>query len=66
MNYGHIPLDSVPDLAGVVAENTKGPGLVKVLTRALLTSDEPEFYTYLEQLTVRDYRVKGEVWRGFQ
>jgi len=43
--------DKVPDLAGFAAENSKGGDTAKVLTRALLTSDDPEFYQYSEQIS---------------
>src|SRR5262249_47277445 len=51
MEYSHIHLDSVQDIVGFVVENTKGPDPVRVLARALLTSDEPEFYTYIDHIT---------------
>ena len=43
--------DNVQDLAGFAAENVKGGGTVKVLTRALLTSDDQEFYQYSESIS---------------
>ena len=46
-----IHIDKVQDLAGFVAENVKGGETVKVLTRALLTSDDPEFYQYSESIS---------------
>jgi len=46
-----IHVDKVQDLAGFAAENVKGGETVKVLTRALLTSDDPEFYQYSEQIS---------------
>jgi hypothetical protein len=69
MSHGHVPLTSVPDLAGFAAENVQGPGTARVLTRALLTSDEPEFYTHIDQLTRiffqgksngRDFAILGD------
>lgn len=47
----HIHIDKVQDLAGFAAENVKGGETVKVLTRALLTSDDPEFYQYSESIS---------------
>src|SRR3989338_6993782 len=43
--------DNVQDLAGFAAENVKGGETVKVLTRASLTSDDPEFYQYSESIS---------------
>ena len=43
--------DNVQDLAGFAMENVKGGETVKVLTRSLLTSDDPEFYQYSEQIS---------------
>lgn len=44
-------LDKVQNLAGFAAENAKVGDTVKVLTRALLTSDDPNFYQYIEQIS---------------
>lgn len=44
-------LDKVQDFAGFAAENVKGGETVKVLTRALFTSDDPEFYQYSESIS---------------
>lgn len=47
-----IHLDKVENLAGFALERADpGASSVKVLTRAALTSDEPEFYTYIEHLS---------------
>src|SRR3989344_3435206 len=46
-----IHIDKVQDFAGFAAENVKGGETVKVLTRALLTSDDPEFYQYSESIS---------------
>lgn len=46
-----LHLDKVQDLAGFAAENAKDADTVKVLTRGLLTSDDPEFYEYTEQIS---------------
>lgn len=46
-----IHINTVQDLAGFAAENVKGGETVKVLTRALLTSDDPEFYQYSESVS---------------
>lgn len=43
--------EKVQDLTGFAAENVKGGETVKVLTRALLTSDDPEFYQYSESIS---------------
>jgi hypothetical protein len=43
--------EKVQNLAGFAAENVKDGDTAKVLTRAILTSDEPEFYHYSEQLS---------------
>ena len=47
----HFHFNNVQDLAWFAAENAKGGETVKVLTRALLTSDDPEFYQYSEQIS---------------
>jgi len=46
-----IHIDKAQDLSGFAAENVKGGEMLKVLTRALLTSDSPEFYQYAEQIS---------------
>ena len=46
-----IHFDEVQDLTGFATENAKGKDTVKVLTRALLTSNDPEFYEYSEQIS---------------
>ncbi len=47
----HFHLDSVQDLVGFAAENAKGGETVPVLTRASITSDQPDFYTYIEHIS---------------
>ncbi|HLD27092.1 MAG TPA: hypothetical protein VJB63_04005 [Patescibacteria group bacterium] len=42
---------NVQDLSGFAAENAKGGEPVKILTRALLTSDNLEFYQYSESFS---------------
>lgn len=46
-----IHLDQVQDFAGFLTENVKKGKTAKVLTRASVISDEPEFYTYTEQIS---------------
>jgi len=46
-----IHLNQVQDLAGFAIENTLGGKSVKVLTRSLLTSDDPDFYLYSEKIS---------------
>lgn len=47
-----LHFDKIQDFAGFAAENSKiGETTVKILTRALLTSDDPEFYKYTEQIS---------------
>jgi len=41
-----IHLNTVQDLAGFATENVKSGNMAKILSRALLTSDDPEFYMY--------------------
>lgn len=43
-----IHLETIQDLAGFAAENVKSGNIAKILSRALLTSDDPEFYMYSE------------------
>lgn len=43
--------DRVQALVGFATENVKGGENAKVLTRAVLTSDDPEFYQYLESIS---------------
>ena len=43
--------NKVQDLAGFAAENAKSGETVKVFTRALLTSDDSEFYQYSESIS---------------
>lgn len=44
-------LRSVENFAGFSLENKTGGGYVKVLTRARLISDFPDFYTYIEEIS---------------
>ena len=46
-----IHLDRVQDLAGFVTGNVEKGKTALVLARASLTSDDPEFYTYIEQVS---------------
>ncbi|MCJ7507956.1 MAG: hypothetical protein MUO85_04405 [candidate division Zixibacteria bacterium] len=43
--------DRVEDIDGVITENAKYGDIVNVLTRTLLTSDDPRFYQYLESIS---------------
>ncbi|NQU83466.1 MAG: hypothetical protein HQ536_02030 [Parcubacteria group bacterium] len=43
--------EKVTNLSGFAAENAKGVNTIKVLTRALLTSDDPNFHIYSEQIS---------------
>jgi hypothetical protein len=47
-NMTHIHLNKVEDIAGISLENATGGQHVKVLCRASLTSDDPDFYAYAE------------------
>lgn len=49
--YQTIHFQKFQDLTGFVMEITKEGKSAKVLTRASLTSDEPEFYQYIEKIT---------------
>ena len=46
----HVHLKKTKNLGGFVTENVRSGGTAKVLARATLTSDDPEFYKYIEQL----------------
>ncbi len=46
-----IHLDQVQDFAGFSTKNVKKGETAKILTRASVISDEPEFYTYTEQIS---------------
>lgn len=46
----HIHLARVENFIGFATENAEEGETVKILTRASVTSDEPEFYTYTEQI----------------
>jgi len=46
-----IRLSQVQDMVGFSVENAKKGEQVKVLTKASLISDQPEFYTYAEQIS---------------
>ena len=51
MNTHHFHLESTDNLIGFAVNNAKPEEQVKVLTKASVTSDEPEFYTYTEQIS---------------
>ncbi|MEI8360792.1 MAG: hypothetical protein WCG01_01565 [bacterium] len=46
-----IHFDQVQDLTGFALEGALGGETVKILTRSLLTSDDPEFYLYSEKIS---------------
>lgn len=57
----HFKLSNITNLAGFAAENVK-PGVVgPVLARASLTSEDPEFFGYMEQITA-SFLVPAGVW----
>jgi len=47
----HIHLSRVQNIVGFAAENVNEKESVEVLTKALLTSDQKEFYEYIEQIS---------------
>lgn len=47
----HIHLARVENFIGFATENVEEGETVKILTRASVTSDEPEFYTYVDQIS---------------
>jgi hypothetical protein len=51
MENSSIHFDSVQDIVGFVVENTKAHGPAQILTRGFFTSDEPEFYKYIDKTT---------------
>ncbi len=44
-------IQKIQDIAGFATENAKAGDTLGVLTRAILTSDEPEFYQYSEKIS---------------
>jgi hypothetical protein len=46
-----IHLDKVQDVAGFATGNAEKGGQVKVLARASIASDQPEFYTDVDQIS---------------
>lgn len=46
-----IHFDKIQDLVGFAAENKKGPGSVKIMTRASFVSDDPEFCIFAEKIS---------------
>lgn len=44
-------LKNVPKMPGFATENAKPQQLVKLLCRTFITSDEPDFYTFIEGIT---------------
>jgi hypothetical protein len=51
MGVRSFHFDKVEDLAGVTIENANPGEMVKVLTRAMVTSDDPEFFVYIDALS---------------
>lgn len=49
--YEKIHFNSIENVTGFVDETAKKGEIVKVLTRSSITSDNPLFYTYIEQIT---------------
>jgi len=47
----HISLSQAQDIAGFVIENVEKGKQAKVLTKASLISDQPEFYKYIEHIS---------------
>ncbi|MBI5180116.1 MAG: hypothetical protein HZA05_01775 [Nitrospirae bacterium] len=50
-NINHFHLDAAENIIGFAIENSKQEADAKILTRASITSDEAEFYTYIEQVS---------------
>lgn len=42
--------DRVDNLLGIATQNSKGTGIVEIQCRAVLTSDDPNFYIYTEKI----------------
>lgn len=49
--FQKIHLKSVKDITGFAVESVKPGEMVKVQTRGSLVSDDPVFYTYIDQIT---------------
>jgi len=47
----HFHLDTVQDIGGFSLTNVKKDNYFWLLTKATITSDEPEFYKYIDQLS---------------
>ncbi|MFC1958335.1 hypothetical protein ACFLV6_00210 [Chloroflexota bacterium] len=47
----HFHLDAIQDIAGFALASGKRGDTIPILARALITSDEPEFYKYIENLS---------------
>lgn len=63
MALGKFHFDKVEDLAGVTIENANPGEMVKVLTRAMVTSDDPEFFVYIDALS-SFYLNKAKILTG--
>ncbi|MFC1946604.1 hypothetical protein ACFLXY_01645 [Chloroflexota bacterium] len=50
-NSTHFHLDAVQDIGGFSLTNAEKDHYVRILTRATITSNEPEFYGYIDQLS---------------
>ena len=53
MNKTKFYYDKVGDIAGFALNNTNVGDPLDILMRALLTSDHPEFYNYIEKISNR-------------
>lgn len=51
MSLVHKQLKNVPKMLGFVTENAKAQQVVKLLCRTFITSDEANFYTFIEGVT---------------
>jgi len=51
-NETHFHLEAVQDISGFSPTNVNPGNYFWLLTRASITSDEPEFYRYIEQLSI--------------
>ena len=54
-------MNKASDLAGFSKENFSGPGKVRLVVRQMLTSDDPMFYHYIDQISNTFLRPHGVV-----
>ena len=64
MTLLHKKLTNIPKMLGFVVENAKPNQLVKLLCRAFSTSDDSDFYTYIDGIT-NSYFIKAELREPF-